>query len=294
MKAAVRRPGALPTGAQECSVTGDINGVTEWTEALAGVDCVVHTAAHAHVFSDVAAVDPAFMSVNVDGTAHLADAAARAGVRRFVYLSSIKVNGEETHGRAYTADDEPRPQNLYGISKWRGELALREIELATGMQAVVVRSPLVYGPGVRANFLSLLRWVDREVPLPFGAIANRRSLVSLWNLCDFLVQMVNTPAAAGRTWLVSDGEDVSTPDLIRRLALAMKRRARLVRVPVGVLRAMGALAGRRAAIDRLCGSLAVDITPASQRLGWAPPLSVDEGLQRTADWYAHRTVGHGI
>ena len=198
---------------------------------------------------------------------NLANASAQAGIRRFEYLSSVKVNGEETTDHAYTAYDEPHPQDAYGTSKWLAEKHLMEIAARTGMETVIVRSPLVYGPGVRANFLRLLRWVDKEWPLPLGAIENSRSLVSIWNLCDLLVHVLNHPLAPGRTWMVSDGEDLSTPELIRRLGSAMGRRVRLLPVPVGLLRLFGALIGRKAEITRLCGSLTVNIEQTCRRAG---------------------------
>jgi UDP-glucose 4-epimerase len=200
-------------------------------------------------------------------------------------VSSIKVNGESTIGRAYTRDDEPHPRDAYGWSKWHAEERVREIAKRTGMEAVIVRPPLVYGPGVRANFLRLLRWVDKERPLPLGAIRNSRSLVSVWNLCDLLVRLLERPAAPGRTWMVSDGEDLSTPELIRRIAGAMNRRARLVPVPVGVLDLLGKLTGRHAEVARLCSSLAVDIDQTRRELEWTPPMKVDEAIARTVNWY---------
>ena len=215
----------------------------------------------------------------------LANASAQAGVRRFEYLSSVKVNGEETTDRAYASYDEPRPQDAYGTSKWLAEQHVMEVTARTGMEGVIVRSPLVYGPRVRANFLRMLRWVDKEFPLPLGAIENRRSFVSIWNLCNLLVHVLEHPLAPGRTWMVSDGEDVSTPELIRRLGSAMSRRVRLLPVPVSALRLFGGLIGRRAEIARLCNSLVVNIEPTCRELGWSPPTSVDEALARTTSWY---------
>jgi UDP-N-acetyl-alpha-D-quinovosamine dehydrogenase len=214
--------------------------------------------------------------------------AARAGVRRFIYLSSVKVNGEETSGAPYTATDTPNPQDSYGISKWLGEQRLQEVAAATGMEVVIVRSPLVYGSGVRANFLRLMRLVDRQVPMPLGAIRNRRSLVSVWTLCDLLSNVLLNPAAAGQTWMVSDGEDLTTPDLISRIGRAMNRQVRFLPVPAGVLMFCGMLLGKRAELARLCGSLSVDIGPTRERLGWSPPISVDEGIARTVAWYLGR------
>jgi nucleoside-diphosphate-sugar epimerase len=285
IRAAVRtdRPGSA--GVTERVVVGDIGGHTDWTQALHDVDMVVHLAARVHVMHDAADAVGIYRETNARGTQRLAAEAARHGVRRLVYLSSVKVNGEETEGHAYCAADVPHPLDAYGRSKWQAEQLLAETAASTGMQAVVVRSPLVYGPGVRANFLRLLRWVDRERWLPFAAIRNQRSLVSVWNLCDLLAQVLDRPTSAGHTWMVSDGQDISTPDLVRRIARAMGRRARLLPVPVPLLRLAGGLLGRKAEMRRLCGSLTVDIAQTRERLGWSPPLSMDEALSRTVSWY---------
>jgi UDP-glucose 4-epimerase len=202
-----------------------------------------------------------------------------------VFLSTVKVNGEETDGRLYTAADEPHPQDAYGKSKWLAENAVNDIAAQTGMQAVIVRPPLVYGPGVRANFYRLMCWIDKQRPLPLGAVHNRRSLVSIWNLCDLLANIMENPAATRGTWMVSDANDLSTPELIRRIAAAMHRRTRLLRVPITLLRTAASLMGRTAEVTRLCGSLAVDISRTRSVLGWSPPLSVDDGLSRTVAWY---------
>ena len=266
-------------------VTGDIAAAADLAAALDGVDAVIHAAARTHVLHDAPVNAELYMQINARGTLRLAEAAAQAGVRRFVYLSSIKVNGEET-SRAYTPDDEPCPRDAYGMSKWLGERFLREVAARTGMEATIVRPPLVYGPGVGANFLRLMRWVDGGWPLPLGSIRNRRSLVSVWNLCDLLVRVLMHPAASQRVWMVSDGDDLSTVELIRRLGTAMGRRVWLLPVPVGALRVAAAVTGRAAAIERLCGSLFVDITQTRCDLHWAPPLPVAEGFARTVGWYS--------
>ncbi len=183
------------------------------------------------------------------------------------------------------ATDEPDPQDGYGESKWLAERSLARVADHTHMEWVVVRSPLVYGSGVRANFLRLLSWVDKERPLPFGAVRNARSLVSVWNLCDFLALVLHDAGAASRTWMISDGQDVSTPDLLGLIAHSMHRRVRMVSVPTGLLQAAAAMLGRRSEIERLCGSLTVDITPAREELRWSPPWSLQQGLDRTVDWY---------
>lgn len=293
VRAALRSDRLMPESAAEHVVVGDITPFTDWSAALRGVDSVVHIAARAHVLHDSGDNSDLYVETNARGTLRFADAAAQLGVRRFIYLSSIKVNGEETTGHAFTPLDEPRPQDAYGMSKWLGEKSLMEVTARTAMRAVIVRSPLVYGPGVRANFLRLLRWVDKEWPLPLGAIGNRRSLVSIWNLCDLLVQLLKSPSAPGRTWMVSDGEDLSTPELVRRIGKAMGRRVTLLPVPVGLLHLLGGLAGRKAEVARLCGSLAIDISQTRRELGWSPPVTVDEALSRTVDWYLSECHSRG-
>ena len=285
VRAVTRTAGTAVSGAAQYVYVGDIGATTDWNEALDGVDFVIHSAARAHRVNDPEANAHLYAATNIDGTACLARAASKFGVRRFVFLSTVKVNGEETDGRVYTSTDEPRPQDAYGTSKWLAEQAVNEIAAQTGMQAAIVRPPLVYGPGVRANFLRLMRWVDHQRPLPLGAIHNRRSLVSIWNLCDLLVNILDNPAAAHGTWMVSDANDLSTPELIRRVAAAMQRRARLLPVPVALLQAVGSLTGRTGEVRRLCGSLAVDVSRTRTALGWSPPMSVDEGLSRTVAWY---------
>lgn len=264
--------------------TGDLSPATPWERALDGVDSVVHLAARVHVMRDTAA-DPLaeFCRVNVEASLQLARQAASAGVRRFVYISSIKVNGERTTpGRPFRADDTPQPVDPYGVSKYQAEQALHALASATGMELVVIRPPLVYGPGVRANFRSLMSWLRRGIPLPLGAIHNRRSLVALDNLCDLIVTCLQHPAAADHTFLASDGEDLSTTALLQRLGDALGHRARLLPVPPCGLRMCLGLLGKGDMAQRLCGSLQVDIGPARELLGWRPPISVDEGLRRAA------------
>jgi nucleoside-diphosphate-sugar epimerase len=285
VRAGLRTPRNVPDYIRETSVVGDLNGSTDWSAALEGVDFVIHAAARAHVLNDSPDNAHQYFATNAEGTQQLALLAARAKVRRFVYLSSVKVNGEETVDHPFTADDVPRPQDPYGRSKLLGEQHLAEVAAATGLQALSVRSPLVYGPGVRANFLRLMSWVDKERPLPLGSVANRRSLVSVWNLCDLLMHGLRHPRAPGRTWMVSDGFDLSTPDLIRALAAAMGRKARLMPVPVQLLKLAGTLVGRQAEVARLCSSLVVDSSPLRAELNWQPPLSFEQGIARTVDWY---------
>jgi UDP-glucose 4-epimerase len=285
VRAALRSDRVASSDIVENVVVGDIATTADWARALVGVDSVVHLAARAHVLYDADANSDLYIETNARGTQRLASAAAEAGVRRFVYLSSVKVNGEETTGSAFTSWDDPHPQDAYGRSKWLAERHVMEVAAKTGMEVAIVRSPLVYGPGVRANFLRLMRWVDMGWPLPLGAIENRRSLVNIWNLCDLLVRVLERTAAPGRTWMVSDDDDLSTPELIRRIGRAMGRSVRLLPVPVGILRAVGGLMGRGAEVARLCGSLAVDIEQTRRELGWSPPVTVDEALARTVNWY---------
>ena len=277
-----RRAQSDSTASLNSFVIGDINATTNWSAALHGADAVVHLAARVHVMRDHSH-DPftEFRCVNTDGTLNLARQAAAAGLRRFVYLSSIKVNGEATHyGCPFTPNDLAAPQDPYGISKHEAEVGLREIARATGMQVVIIRPTLVYGAGAKGNFKSLMKLVARGLPLPLASIDNRRSLVGIDNLVDFIITCLEHPAAANETFLVSDGEDLSTPDLIRRMARAMNRPARLLPVPKSVLMAAAAMLGKRDMAQRLCGSLQVDISKSCELLGWNPPVSVDEGLRR--------------
>lgn len=276
----VRRPAGPGT-----VLIKDLDGSTDWAGALAGHDAVLHLAARVHIMDDPAA-DPlsAFRAVNTAGTLNLASQAAAAGVRRFVFVSSIKVNGESTMpGQAFHHNDPPAPQDPYGISKREAEDGLREIAATTGMEVVIVRPPLVYGPGVRANFAALMRAVQRGLPLPLGAVThNRRSVIALDNLVDLLITCLDHPAAANQTFLVSDGEDLSTADLLHRIGLAMGRRARLFPVPPALLMVGARLLGRGAMAQRLIGNLQVDIDHTRTTLGWAPPILVDDGLRRAA------------
>jgi nucleoside-diphosphate-sugar epimerase len=266
-------------------VTGDIGALTEWRRALNGVEMVVHAAARTHVLHDAAANTHRYFEVNAQGTEQLARAAAAAGVRRFIYLSSVKVNGESTSEHPYRSDDPPRPQDDYGRSKLQAEISLAQAAKGTAMEVAIVRPPLIYGPGVRANFLRLMQWVDRRRPLPFGSIHNARSLVSVWTVNDLLLKLLAHPRSVSGVWLVADGEDLATPDLIRRIGRSLEREVRLLRVPRALLLLCGGLAGKGAELARLCGSLQVDAGPTRRAFDWSPPLSVDEALQRTAAWY---------
>jgi nucleoside-diphosphate-sugar epimerase len=266
----------------------DFEGNADWLTALKGVDCVIHCAARVHVMQEKSHHPLAiFRKANVEGTLNLAKQAAVAGLRRFIFVSSIKVNGEFTEvGLPFTADDAPAPEDPYGVSKHEAEQALRQIAADTGMEVVIIRPPLVYGPGVKANFGSMMRWLTRGAPLPLAAvIQNRRSLVALENLVDLIVTCLNHPSAANQTFLVSDGEDLSTADLLRRMGAALGHPARLFYVPPSMLK-LGAQAVNKPGIyQRLCGSLQLDISKTRRLLGWNPPVSVDEGLRRAAEGF---------
>jgi nucleoside-diphosphate-sugar epimerase len=262
--------------------TTDLSSKTDWFPAFQAVDAVVHCAARVHIMNDIAP-DPlaAFRAANVDGTLNLARQAAVFGVKRFVFVSSIKVNGESTRcGHAFSESDPPLPQDAYGQSKYEAEQGLRQLSADTGMEVVIIRPPLVYGPGVKANFAALMRAVQRGWPLPLGAVHNQRSLVALDNLVDFILTCITHPLAANQTFLVSDGQDLSTTELVRGMAQAAGVPARLLPVPVWALQAGAALLGKGDAVQRLCGNLQVDISKARSLLGWLPPVSVEEGLGR--------------
>jgi len=260
----------------------DLTSDTDWGAALQNVDIVVHTAARVHVMSDTA-IEPLeeYRRINVEGTLNLARQAVDASVKRFVFISSIKVNGEATSsGHPFKADDTPAPVDLYGISKLEAELGLQTIAAETGLEVVIIRPPLVYGPGVKGNFQSMMRWVGKRIPLPLGSIHNQRSLVGLDNLVDFIVTCIDHPASANQTFLVADGEDLSTTELLQRLANVMGKSARLIPVPVKVLEKVAGLLGKQAIAQRLCRNLQVDISKARKLLDWEPPVSIDEGLRR--------------
>jgi nucleoside-diphosphate-sugar epimerase len=270
-------------GAVEIVEVGSIGADTDWRRALRDVAAVIHTASRVHVMKEKIP-DPLseFRRVNVAGTVNLARQAIEAGARRFVFISSIKVLGEESPpGRPFLADDLPAPQDAYGTSKWEAEQALLALAGDSSMDVVIIRSPLVYGPGAKGNFAVIARWLARDVPLPLGALRhNRRTLVAIDNLVDLIVTCVDHPAAANQVFLAGDGEDISTADLLRRMAKAMDKRAHLIPVPSWMLKSAAAVMGRRAMARRLCDSLQVDISKAQRRLGWTPPVSMDEGLQR--------------
>ena len=314
--------GTLLTSENPSSLVGGVEPVavellgadTQWSHALTDVDTIIHLAARVHIMDDPS-TDPLteFRKVNVEGTAQLAREAAKAGVRRLVYISSIKVNGEEST-TAYTPDSPPNASDPYGISKWEAEQALRKIEAETGLEIVIVRPTLVYGPGVKANFFNMMKIINRGIPLPLASIQNKRSLIYVGNLVDALATCATHPAAAGKTYLVSDGEDVSTPELVRRVARALEVPARLLPLPVSVMKFCARLLDNfeflilnfvfksktdnskskiqhskfTGAVNRLTGSLTVDSAKIRQELGWEPPFTMEEGLRETARWFKNR------
>jgi nucleoside-diphosphate-sugar epimerase len=268
-----------------CTIDG-ISGSTDWGIGLEGVDVVIHLAARVHVMKadDAGAMD-AFLEVNLHGTEQLARQAAAKGVKRFIYLSSIKVNGECTQGQAFNEHSIPSPHDAYAISKYRAEQALQRVAAETGIEVVILRPPLIYGPGVKANFYNLLKLVDSGLPLPFAKLQNRRSLVYVGNLVDLLMLCISHPGAADQTFLVSDGEAVPTSKLIQQISKALGRSVRLFPMPLKLFSVIMRLIGKASVFDRLTQSLVVDSTKLHTALGWRPPYSLTQGIQITTDWY---------
>ncbi len=285
MRAALRAGAWSPQDGVESVIVGNIDGETDWSTALTNIESVVHLAARVHVMHPTVRDRRDFEAVNIAGTKRLAVAAAQAGVKRFVFMSTVKVNGESSGMRAFRADDPPNPGDDYARSKLEAERELSRIGVESGMQTVFIRSPLVYGPEVRANFRKLLSWAHRGIPLPLASINNARSLVSVWNLCDLIHAVLRHSEPINGVIMVSDGHDVSTGALIRLLACALRKPARLFPMPVALLRASSRLIGATEQFSRLCSSLAVDISETRERLQWCPPLTLEAGLSRTADWY---------
>ena len=286
VRAAIRSSIQMQNGV-EIVVIDDINGDTDWTSALYGVDVIIHLAARVHVMKDTAE-DPLteFLKVNLHGTENLAQQAARAGIKRLVYVSSIKVNGEETQGqRCYTEEDIPAPQHPYGISKWQAEQALRRIALETNLQVVIVRPPLVYGPGVKGNFNSLMAAIEKGRALPLAGAHNVRSQVYVGNLVSALIACATHPAAAGQTYLVRDDGNISTALLVKKISVALGRNNRSFYFPEKLLRIAAATLGRADQINRLFGSLRVSDAKLRGELGWIPPYTLEQGLSATAAWY---------
>ena len=273
------------SGLSDEVVVGDIDGETDWRRALSVCNAVVHLAGRVHVMSDVAQNSSELIrTANIEATLNLAHQAAKSGVKRFIFMSTIKVNGEGGDA-PYRETDAVVPEDMYAISKWEAEQGLQRIAQETGMEVVILRPPLVYGPGVKANFLSMMRWLKRGIPLPFGAIHNLRSLVGLDNLVHFIGNCLVHPAAANQTFLVSDGEDVSTAELLRRAAVALNVKARLFPVPRKLLEWGFNFVGKGNLSRRLCVSLCCDISKARMLLGWQPPVTMREELRRTAEFF---------
>ena len=276
----------LPAGV-EGVVVGEVDDSTNWQGALNGCDVVIHLAARVHVMHE-RAKNPleAFRRVSVQGAEHLARTAVASGVKRFVYVSSVKVNGEETlSGTSYAERDMPMPQDAYGVSKWEAEQALHHVADETGLEVVIVRPPLVYGAGVKGNFAQLLRVLSCDIPLPLASIKNQRDLIYVGNLVDALLACAMHPAAVGQTYLVSDGEGVSTPDLIRSLAKALSQRCFVFPFPIFMMQFLAMLLGKSVAVDRLTQSLQIDSSKIRDELGWRPPFTLQQGLQATSEWY---------
>jgi UDP-glucose 4-epimerase len=273
---------------QETLSVGDINGATAWAHALVDVSVVIHLAARVHVMNETAAdALSAYRKVNVEGTLNLAKQAALAGVKRFIFISSIKVNGEGTAlGHPYTEEQAPAPLDAYGLSKYEAELALQQLAKDTGLELVIIRATLIYGPGVKANFRAMMRCLALGIPLPLGSIHNQRSLLALDNLIDLIQVCITHPAAANQIFLASDDMDLSTPELLTAMATALGKPARLIKLPESLLMLGAKLVGKQAMAQRLCGSLQVDSSKARELLGWQPPVSVQEALLKVAVAYS--------
>ena len=283
-------PGEAPF---DTVTTGELGPDTDWHEALSGAEIVVHLAGRAHA-TDGAGAPALYRRINVEGTRRLAEAAVESGARRLIFLSSVKVHGEASGAAPFTERDAAAPEDPYGISKWQAEQALARVAEGSALAPVILRAPLVYGPGVKGNFGSLLRVCDGPLPLPFGAVTNRRSLIYLANLTGAIRECVTNAGAKRKTFVLRDGEDISTPELIRRLRAALGRPARLISVPPSSLRRLAGIVGRKAAAGRLLDSLTVDDGLIRSSLGWSPPLGLDEGLRLTAEWFrAHGTARRG-
>ena len=283
VRAVVRVADARADDFEQVTV-GSIDGATDWSAALRDIDVVIHLAARVHVMNDSAIDSLAeFRKVNVAGTLNLAKQAAKAGVKRFIFISSVKVNGEQTvKNKPFTESATANPQDAYGVSKHEAEQGLKRIAEETGMEVVIIRPPLVYGAGVKANFASMMRVAKRGIPLPFGAIHNKRSFVYVGNLVSLILRCVDYPAAANQTFLVSDGQDISTTELLRGCAEALGMKARLLPVPQKLVEVCATIIGKRDVAQRLCGNLQVDISKARNLLNWTPPISVADGLKATA------------
>ena len=267
----------------------DINAPLDWFIAISKIDVVIHLAARVHVIDELSS-DPLydFLEVNLYGTLNLAKYAAKSGVKRFVYISSVKVNGEYTEHKPFDEDDSANPHDAYAVSKWRAEQALRQLSKEIQMEIVIIRPPLVYGSGVKANFLRLLKLVNKSIPMPLACIRNQRSMIYVGNLVDAIITCATHPKAANQTYLVSDGESVSTPQLIRNIAQASGKRVLLLPFPISMMKFLAKLFGKSAAVDRLTQSLVIDSSKIRRELDWTPPFTMTQGLKATADWYKNQ------
>ena len=291
VRGAVRHCGVMLASGVSRMVVGEINDETDWSAALVGVDIIIHLAARVHVMHETSQdASREFRRTNVAGTENLARSAAVRGIKRMVFASSIKVNGEETlAGHRFNENDIPMPRDAYGISKWEAEQMLHRVAQDTALEVVIVRPPLVYGAGVKGNFAQMLNVLDKGIPLPLASVRNLRSLIYIDNFADALLQCAVLPQAAGQTYLVGDGEDIATPDLLRQLGAAVGRQARLLPCPTVLLKAGGWILGRSEQMDRLVGSLQVDSSKIRRELSWLPLFTVQQGLKMTAEWYRGRT-----
>ena len=291
VRAAVRsneRLAQLPEGVEYC-IVGEVGVDTEWSTALEGVNTVIHLTSRVHLMQDTSS-DPLleYRKINTAGTEHLARIAMQSGVTRFIFLSSVKVNGEYTgddKAVSFSETDTPNPQDDYAVSKWEAEQVLARLGKESGLETVILRPPLIYGPGVKANFLSLLKVVDSGVPLPFAAIKSKRSFIYLGNLVDIILKCIVNPKLSGQTFLVSDGEDITIPQLMRKIAKSMDRNPILIPIPVGILKFVGEISGRRLEVDRLARSLVIDNRKIVEALNWKAPYSLDEGIELTVKSY---------
>ncbi len=266
---------------------GDICSKTKWQNALLNIECIIHCAARTHVMKEKKYnILKSYRKINVDGTKNLAIQAASMGVKRFIFISSIKVNGEQTIGSSsFNTSSIPSPEDAYGISKWEAEQTLWDISKKTGLEVVIIRPPLIYGEGVKGNFLNLLDIIYRGVPLPLASIKNKRSFVGLQNLIDLIIRCINNPKAAGNTFLISDLETVSTSELINKLAKLMNKSSNLFSLPTFLIKLIASLTGKSLEVKRLLSSLQVDSSKTREVLDWTPSFSLDEGLEKTVKWY---------
>ena len=277
----------------EKAIVGEINSNTDWQEALQEVNNVIHLAARVHVMQETE-IDPlsAFKAVNTEGTLNLAEQAASSGIKRLIFLSTVKVNGEQSE-KVYSASDEVNPDDSYALSKWLAEQGLQTIREKSGMEIVIIRPPLVYGPQVKGNFLRLIKLIHKGLPIPLASVKNRRSMVSIDNLCDLIKTCLLHTKANGEVFLVSDGHDLSTPELIRLIANSLQKSAKLLPFPVQWLYLLASLVHKRQEVERLCGSLQVDIEKNREILGWHPPFTVSEGFRKTvAEYLRHKPIGN--